>query len=393
VFLVEKEPELGGNLRNISWTLEDHDVKPYMRSIIEKVEKHPKIKVFKHATVDSVEGYIGNYTTTLKNGVAKVKIEHGVIIVATGAQEYKPTEYLHGKDSHVMTQLELEKHLASGMGFGKKTIVMIQCVGSREEKRPYCSRICCTDAIKNALKIKERHPDAELYILYRDMRTYAFRETYYEKARDRGVMFIRFDKDNKPLVRKGKQGLEIETRDIILGENLLIHADYLILSAAVIPATDNEQLAKKLKVPLNEDGFFLEAHVKLRPVDFATEGIFLAGMAHSPKSITETIAQSYGAAARSLTIISKHKYYTDAPVACVNEDLCSGCGVCEKICPYNAIEMVAVSKDGKEGRVSHVIEGVCKGCGSCTAACPSGAIEQKGFKREQIISMVDAAAE
>jgi heterodisulfide reductase subunit A len=292
-----------------------------------------------------------------------------------------------------MTQLELEKHLASGTGFGKKTIVMIQCVGSREENRPYCSRICCTDAIKNSLKIKERYPDTEIFILYRDMRTYAFRETYYEKAREKGVLFIRFDKDQKPTVKKGKDGLEIETRDIIIGEKLLIHADYLILSSAIIPAADNEQLAKKLKVPLNEDGFFLEAHVKLRPVDFATEGIFLTGMAHSPKSITETIAQSYGAAARALTIISKDKYYTDAPIACVSEDLCSGCGVCEKICPYNAIEMVAVSKDGKEGRVSRVIEAVCKGCGSCIAACPSGAIDQKGFKREQIISMVDAAAE
>jgi heterodisulfide reductase subunit A-like polyferredoxin len=393
VFLVEKEKELGGNLQNISWTLEDHDVRPYMRSIVEKVEKHPKIKVFKKATVDKVDGYIGNYTTTLKNGITKVKIEHGVIIVATGAEEYKPTEYLYGKNSHVMTQLELEKHLASGTGFGKKTIVMIQCVGSREENRPYCSRICCTDAIKNSLKIKERYPDTEIFILYRDMRTYAFRETYYEKAREKGVLFIRFDKDQKPTVKKGKDGLEIETRDIIIGEKLLIHADYLILSSAIIPAADNEQLAKKLKVPLNEDGFFLEAHVKLRPVDFATEGIFLTGMAHSPKSITETIAQSYGAAARALTIISKDKYYTDAPIACVSEDLCSGCGVCEKICPYNAIEMVAVSKDGKEGRVSRVIEAVCKGCGSCIAACPSGAIDQKGFKREQIISMVDAAAE
>jgi heterodisulfide reductase subunit A len=364
-----------------------------MKSIIEKVQKHPKIKVFKKATVDKVDGYIGNYSTTLKNGVAKVKLEHGVIIVTTGAEEYKPIEYLYGKDSHVMTQLELEKHLASGTEFGKKTIVMIQCVGSRENDRPYCSRICCTDAIKNALKIKERFPDAEIYILYRDIRTYGFRETYYEKARDRGIHFIRFDVEKKPVVKKGKNDLEIETQDIILGEKLLIHTDYLILSSAIVPAAGNEELAQKLKVPLNEDKFFLEAHVKLRPVDFATEGIFLAGMAHSPKSITETIAQSYGAAARALTIISKDKYYTDAPIAAVNEDLCSGCGVCEKICPYNAIEMVAVTKDGKEGRVSRIVEGVCKGCGSCTAACPSGAIEQKGFNREQIISMVDAAAE
>ena len=393
VFIVEKEKELGGNLRNIHWTLEDYDVRPYMRSIVEKVERHPKIKVYKKARVEKVAGYIGNYATTIKNGSAKLTIEHGIIIVATGAEEYKPNEYLYGKDSHVLTQLELEKKLSENKSFAKKTIVMIQCVGSRDDKHPYCSRICCTDAIKNALKIKERHPDSQIYILYRDMRTYGFRETYYEKAREKGVIFARYNKDDKPKVKKDKKELEVKFKDIIIGEDLLIHADYLVLSTAIVPRKENLELAQKLKVPLNEDNFFLEAHVKLRPVDFATEGIFLAGMAHSPKSINETIAQAYGAAARAIIIISKDKYYTDAPVAFVDEDLCSGCGVCEKICPYGAIEMTTQEKDGKEVRLSKVIEGVCKGCGSCVSACPSGAIEQKGFKREQIVSMIDAAAE
>jgi len=292
-----------------------------------------------------------------------------------------------------MTQLELEKKIANGSSFVKKTIVMIQCVGSREEGRPYCSRICCTDAIKNALKIKEKNPDAEIYILYRDMRTYAFHETYYEKARDKGIIFVRYSKDKKPNVKKGKNDLEVEVKDPILGEKLLLHADHLVLSPAIVPRAENVELAQKLKVPLNEDNFFLEAHVKLRPVDFATEGIFLAGMAHSPKSITETIAQAYGAASRALIIISKDKYHSDAPIACVDEELCSGCGVCEKICPYGAIEMITETEDGKTKRLSKIIEGVCKGCGSCVSACPSGAIEQKGFKREQIISMIDAAAE
>ncbi len=392
VYLVEKDKELGGNLRNLYWTLEDYDIRPYMRSIVEKVEKHPKIKIYKKAQVDKVEGYIGNYKTTIKNGTAKLTVEHGVIIVATGAEEYKPTEYLYGKDNRVITQLELEKKLANGQDFAKKTIVMIQCVGSREDDRPYCSRICCTDAIKNALKIKERNPDAEIYILYRDMRTYAFRESYYEKARQKGVIFMRYSKDKKPKVKTGSKDIDVEVKDIILGENLLIHADQLVLSPAIIPRTENVELAQKLKVPLNEDNFFLEAHVKLRPVDFATEGIFLTGLAHSPKSINEAIAQSYGAASRALIIISKNKYYSDAPIAKVDEELCSGCGVCEKICPYNAIEMSTEIKDGKTKRLSKVLEGVCKGCGSCVSACPSGAIEQKGFKREQIISMIDAAA-
>jgi heterodisulfide reductase subunit A len=270
---------------------------------------------------------------------------------------------------------------------------MIQCVGSREEGRPYCSRICCTGAIKNALKLKEIYPESNIYILYRDMRTYAFRETYYEKAREKGIIFIRYKKDKKPIVKKGKKDLEVETNDLILGEKLKLHADYLVLSPAIVPRTENVEIAQKLKVPLNDDKFFLEAHVKLRPVDFATEGIFLAGLAHSPKSFNETIAQAYGASARALTIITKDKYYTDAPIASVDEELCSGCGLCEKICPYGAIEMITEIQDGKNKRVSKVLEGVCKGCGSCVSTCPSGAIEQKGFKREQILSMIDAAAD
>lgn len=393
VYLVEKERVLGGNLRNIYWTLEDYDVQPYLRSIIEKVERHPKIKVYKKANIDKVEGYIGNYKTTIKNGTAKLTLEHGVIIVATGAEEYKPNEYLYGKNKNVMTLLELEKKIAIGQSFRNKNIVMIQCVGSRDENHPYCSRICCTSAIKNALKIKEKYPESNIYILYRDMRTYGFRETYYEKAREKGIIFLRYTRDKKPKVRRGKKDIEVEVEDLILGEKLRIHADYLVLSPAIVPREENIELAQKLKVPLNDDNFFLEAHIKLRPVDFATEGIFLAGLAHSPKSFNETIAQAYAASARALTIISKNKYYTDAPIASVDEELCSGCGICEKICPYGAIEMTTETKDGKTKRLSKVLEGVCKGCGSCVSACPSGAIEQKGFKREQIISMIDAIAE
>jgi heterodisulfide reductase subunit A len=392
VFLVEKEKELGGNLRNIYWTLEDADVQQYMNSIIEKVEKHPKITIYKKARVDNIDGYIGNFETTIKNGSAKLSLKHGVIIVATGAEESKSSEYLYDEDTRVITQLELEKKLVENKSFANKTIAMIQCVGSRDDEHPYCSRVCCTDAIKNALKIKKRHPDSQIYILYRDMRTYAFKESYYEKAREKGILFIRYSKDKKPIVKKGEKDLEVKVDDIILGEQLLIHADQLVLSPAIVPRAENAKLAQQLKVPLNEDNFFLEAHVKLRPVDFATEGILLAGMAHAPKTINETIAQSYAAAARALIIISKDKYYTDAPIACVDEDLCSGCGVCLAICPYNAIEFEIKKSDGKEKKVSRVLEAVCKGCGSCAAACPSGAIDQKGFRRDQITSMIDAIA-
>jgi len=391
VFLVEKEKMLGGNAQNIYWTVENDDVQKYLKSLIEKVEKHPRIKVYKNANVEKIEGYVGNYKTTIKNGKASLEIEHGIVIVATGAEESKPKEYLYGKDKRVVTQLELEKQLVKDVSFSKKTIVMIQCVGSRDDEHPYCSRVCCTDAIKNALKIKEKNPDAEIYILYRDMRTYGLRETFYEKARDKGIVFIRYDIDEKPNVKTGKNDIEVAVRDRILDEKLLIHADLVVLSPAIVPRKDSLELAKQLKVPLNEDGFFLEAHVKLRPVDFATEGIFLAGMAHSPKFISESIAQAYGAAARALTIICKDKYTTEATIAQVNEDLCSGCGICIATCPYGAIETVTKIHDGKEIKVARVLEGVCKGCGSCTSACPSGAIEQKGFKRVQISSMVDVA--
>jgi len=391
VYLVEREKELGGNLKNIFYTLGGQNVQTYMKNLIKKVENHPKIKVYKKSKLDKVEGYVGNFATTLKNGATKLTIKHGVIIVATGAEEFKPNEYYYGKDKRVITQLELEKKISMGQDFRKKTIVMIQCVGSREEQRPYCSRICCADAVKNALKIKEKYPDAEIFIIYRDMRTYAFKETYYEKAREKGVIFIRYDRDAKPKVKKGED-LEIEVREPIINETLNIHADYIILSPAIIPRKENIELAQKLKVPLDDDFFFLEAHVKLRPVDFSTEGIFLAGTAHSPKSIDETISQAYGAASRALTIISKNKYYIDVPFASINEELCSGCSICETTCPYRAIEMTTKLKDGKKIKLSHIIDGACKGCGICIAACPSNAIEQKGFKQEQISSMIYAAA-
>ncbi len=391
VYIVEKEKELGGNLKNIYHTLYGKDVQAYLKDLIKKVENHPKIKVYKKAKIDKVEGYVGNFISRIKNGKTKLAIKHGVIIVATGAEEYKPNEYLYGKDNRVMTQLELEKKITLDKDFKNKTIVMIQCVGSREEKRPYCSRICCTDAVKNALKIKEKYHDAEIFILYQDMRTYAFKESYYEKAREKGVIFLRYNKDIKPVVTKGKKHIEIQIKELILNDTLKIHADYLILSTAIIPRKGNFDLAQKLKVPLGENNFFLEAHVKLQPVDFATEGLFLAGMAHSPKSIDETIFQAYGAASRALTIISKNKYYIDLPVVTINEDLCSGCGICESTCPYGAIEIITKLKEDQKIKISRIIEGSCKGCGICTVTCPSSAIEQKGFKQNQISSMIKVA--
>ncbi|MDO9537799.1 MAG: FAD-dependent oxidoreductase [Thermoplasmata archaeon] len=381
VHLVEKEKQLGGNLRNIHFTLDSDDVHSYMNTLINEVENEPLITVHKDARINEVKGFIGNFVTTLGNEAGSTEINSGIIIVATGAEESKPKEYLYGTDERVVTQLGFEKMISDGQDLGQKTIVMIQCVGSREKDRPYCSRVCCADAVKNSIRTKKRHPDAQVFILYRDMRTYGFKEEYYEKARELGVIFIRYDEGDKPVVTKGADGIEVLTKDHILSEPFLINADVLVLSSAIVPRADTEELAQMLKVPLNEDRFFLEAHVKLKPVDFATEGIFLAGMAHSPKTITETISQAYAAASRATTIISMKEHVTEATIASVTDNLCSGCGLCVEACPYSAIELT-------EKGIANVNSALCKGCGLCNATCRSGAIQQHGFTDHQMLFMI-----
>lgn len=389
VYLVEREKELGGNLRNLYYTLEGGDVQKLLRELIEKVETHDKIRVYKNAKIKSIEGYIGNYKTQIEVDSSIIELEHGVIIVATGAKESKPKEYLYGEDKRVITQREFEKYLAeNGHSIDKyNTIVMIQCVNSREEEHPYCSRVCCREAIKNALKAKELNPNVEIFILYRDIRTYGFSELAYQRAREKGIVFIRYDLDKKPVVKKNGNSLEVKVYDRVIKDEVLIEPDLIVLSPAIVANDGNEELAKLLKVPLNQEQFFLEAHVKLRPVDFATEGIFLCGMAHSPKTIKETISQAYAASARACTILSKPKYRGEPRIVSIDEKICSGCGICVSVCPYDALEIVV--KDGK--RVSQVIPALCKGCGSCASACPSGAAQQLGFKKEQLRAAIEAA--
>jgi len=396
VHLVERSSELGGIAKRIQYTLESEDVQAYLADLIKKVQSHRLIKVYTNAYIVDAFGYIGNFTTELMRYRAPYveKIEHGVVIIATGGQEYKPNgEYLYGRDPRVVTSLELEEEIAKDnpQMTNCDSLVMIQCVGSRNSERPYCSRVCCSQSIKNALKLKEIKPEMNIYVLYRDMRTYGFKEIYYEEARRRGVIFIRYDLDEKPEVKVVREGdlllLKVKVYDPILDEQLFINADILALGTATTPSTEIRELSQFYKVPLNEDGFFVEAHVKLRPVDFATEGVFMCGLAHGPKFIEESIAQAKAAASRAATILAKDTVMAEGIVASVNENICSGCGICEALCPYSAITV------DKTERVAKVNEALCKGCGTCCAACSSGAAQQRGFRRDQLSAMITAALE
>jgi heterodisulfide reductase subunit A len=305
--------------------------------------------------------------------------------MATGAEELKPEGlFLYGKNDKVVTQLEFEEELAK-TGKAPGSVVMIQCVGSRNEERPWCSRVCCSNAVKNAIQVKEMSPETPVYILYRDLRTYGFKEDFYRKAAEMGVLFVRFDEDKPPEVKAGKDGITVKVEDMTMGEAVTLSAERLVLSSAILPQEDNELFAQFLKVPINKDGFFLEAHMKLRPVDFATEGVYLAGMCHSPKFIDESIAQAVGAVARAGTILSKESLISEGIIAAVNDDICDGCGICRPICEYNAIEI------DDEEKLAIINEGLCKGCGACVGACPSGAMEQKGYKDNQLLAMIEAA--
>jgi heterodisulfide reductase subunit A len=392
VYLVEKEKELGGNIHHIYYTLEGAQPKEHFKHLIDQVHSNTNIHLFLQSEIQQIDGYLGNFSTTITTTGKTQEISHGVIIVATGAVESSPQEYLFGKDSRIITQRTLEDRIASGKLTVKdnQNVVMIQCVGSRDDDHPYCSRICCSGAVKNALKIKKVNKKANVFVFYRDVRTYGFTEDYYQQAREEGVMFIRYTPEQKPKVqRKGKQ-LLTTIYDPILEEKIEIDTTLLALSVGMTPPSENKELSKLLKVPLNEDGFFLEAHMKLRPVDFATDGIFLAGTAHSPKSIDESISQAYAAVSRASTILSRDVLELPGIVAKVDQDRCIGCGLCEQICTYKAIDMVSEKVFGREILVAKVNEGLCKGCGACVGACRSGAIQQQGYKDEQILAMIKA---
>ena len=400
--LVERSPELGGNLRRIHSCLEeDVDPQQFLASTIERVRAHPRIRLHLAATVRSVEGSIGNFRTTVEAPEGADAFRHGVVIVASGASAHVPTEYRYGEDPAVVTQLDLEGALAGAPQAGwsgprpeeLRDVVMIQCVGSREADRPYCSRICCSMAIKNALRLRKAHPAAQVYVLYRDVRTYGFNEEHYRRARELGVAFVRYDEAAKPEVERRGGKLTVTVQDRVLGRRIELPADLVVLSTAIVPDPAGVQLGKQLKVPLNQDRYFLEAHMKLRPIEFATDGMFLAGLAHSPGVIRENVAQACAAAARAATILAKDRIELDAVVSEVVDENCDGCGYCVEPCPFHALTLIEYMRRGEIKKTIDRDIAVCKGCGVCQATCPKGGIVVDNFKLPQLVAMVHAALE
>jgi heterodisulfide reductase subunit A len=397
-YLVEKEDELGGNLRHIHYLLNGERPQDELRRLKEQIRKNGRIHLFTAAAIEGTEGTIGDFRTKISVRGGTGEVAHGVVIVATGAREYQPKEYLYGHDKRVMTQRELEECLAPGNGFlaadenrPAKSVVMIQCVGSRDNERPYCSRVCCAEAIKNALRIKALSPQTPVYVLYRDIRTYGFKESYYTQARQQGVIFVRYEEDRKPEVSRNGHGLEVSVFDQTLGMPLAISADLVVLSAGICPDEGNRQIAQFLKVPLNNEGFFLEAHMKLRPVEFMTDGVFLCGLAHSAKTIEESILQAQAAAARAATILSQDSLELGANISQVIEEKCDGCAYCVDTCPFKAITLFEYLWQGSVKKVVEANETICKGCGCCQATCPKCGILIKGFTLDQIQAQIHAA--
>jgi heterodisulfide reductase subunit A-like polyferredoxin len=386
VTLVEAKSELGGHARQIRQTWRGENVTGFLTDLISRVNDNPQIRVHLNSELQEVKGFVGNFQSKIRiggsNGVKFTTRRHGVAILATGGRAIETDEYLCGQHSRVIRWHELENALEAGNLQEAASIVFIQCVGSREPQRPYCSKICCTFSIQQAIKLKEAYPDMDVYILYRDIRTYGQREELYRRARAAGVIFIRYSSDEKPLVETDSEGgLRVVVKDHILQRSLVISPDFITLATA-IETQGAESLSQLFKVPLNQDKFFLEAHAKLRPVECATDGVFLCGLAHYPKPLEESIAQAQGSASRAITLLARKTLQVSGQVAGVNSVKCSACGVCVEICPFGA---PGFSDRG----LSQINLALCKGCGLCVASCRSGAIDLKGFEDKQIFAMIE----
>lgn len=389
--LVEKNDRLGGNALALNTTYNGRPIQNYIGKMIDKVMNNDLIEVHLNTTVGKLEGFVGNFRTTLVTDNVLTPVNHGAVIVATGANETKPAEYLYGQNKNVITQLELDKRLQSGdKELGKvKNVVMIQCVGQREEGRMYCSRVCCNQAVRNAAALRRLNPDINITILYREMRTYGMHELNYRNERQNGVSFVNYDLERKPQVTD-ENGLKVSVYSPAAGSEVCLEADMVVLASAIVADREaNKVTAQQLKIPQTQDGFFLEAHAKLRPVDFATEGVYLCGLAHSPKNMKESLVQGRSAAGRAATVISKDYIETEGTIAKVDANLCTACGTCEAICPYGAIEVQDVPVRGGTVRRAVVNDALCKGCGTCCANCRCGAVDLGGFADRQIVNEIE----
>ncbi|ROR01683.1 heterodisulfide reductase subunit A [Desulfosoma caldarium] len=390
VHLVEKSSQLGGNARHLYRTWKGEDMAGFVEHLAAKVRSHPYISVYLKSEVVAAEGYVGNFRSTIQKGGATFSVDHGVTVLAVGGTAHKPNEYGYAESQRVLTALEFDKLHAVGDEriTEAKSFVFIQCVGSREPQRPYCSRVCCTHAMQAAVELKEEDASREITILYRDVRTYGLRESLYRQAREKGVVFIRYDLEHKPAVRLGPNELYVHAMDPMLQRPLTLRADVIILATAIVPQSAVAELAGIYKLPVNADGFFQESHAKLRPVEFLTEGVFMAGLAHGPKPLDEVIVQAQAVVARAASILATRRRSLDAVKAHVVMENCDGCALCLDVCPYGAIDWESRSPKGREThdsvRLPVINMALCKGCGICQATCPKDGIRVAGFSGRQV---------
>jgi len=384
--LIEKSDRLGGEALHIHETWQGEDVRQNLNRMIEVIRSDENIDVYLNSEITKADGFVGNFKTTIQTADQETEIEHGVTIIASGASEYKPNQYLYGEDKRVLTGLELDQKLMGNDPAVRQaqTALFVQCVGSRIKERPYCSKVCCTHSIKSALELKALNPEMDIFILYRDIRTFGLREDLYRKARESGIMFLRYNLDDGLDIGLEDKDIKVRFIDTVRRRQMEITPDLLVLATAIVPPKENP-IAQQYKVTLNSDGFFMEAHVKLRPVDCATDGVFICGLAHAPKPIDESIAQALAAATRSITLLAKKTIRMSGTVAHTNPTNCSSCSVCIDLCPYSAPSFITEGPFTGKAQINPVL---CKGCGLCVASCRSGAIQLKGFDNDQIFAQI-----
>ena len=391
--LLEKADKLGGNAWSLASTWRGEQIRPYLEDLISRVENHSNIKVYKNAQLKTNKGAVGDFVSEIDVNGEKKAIKYGIAVVCTGGQEHKPQEYLYGQDERVFTHLEFDREMSEHKPALDKAkgAVFIQCVGSREPDRPYCSRVCCTHTMHSAIKLKEASPKMPVYVLYRDIRTYGAREDLYKEARELGVIFIQYDLDNKPRVSKDGDDLVVVARDHILYRDVEIRPSYLVLASAVVP-TEHKNLVELYKCGLNSEGFLQEAHAKLRPVDMSVDGMFLAGLCHYPKPVDECIAQAQAAVSRASTILSRSVMPLDSIKSFVTDN-CDGCAICVDTCPYGAISLTDYVVESVKHKKIETNKALCKGCGICEATCPKQGVFVHGFTNEQLRAQIHAALE